>query len=40
MGPLTGTTTPGQSGPGSYGSKGELHTPQRTINGALPSDAV
>ena len=37
---LTGTTTPGQSGPGSNGHELELHTPQISKTVASPSDAV
>ena len=40
MGPLTGATTPGQSGPGCNGNEGVLHIPQSSITGTLPPDAV
>ena len=39
-GTLTGTTIPCQSGPGSNGNEGILHTPQTSKTRALPSDAV
>ena len=36
---LSGTTTPGHSGPGSDGNEGVLHIPQSSsITGASPSD--
>ena len=35
-GTLTGTTTPGQSGPGSNGHEGVLHIPQNFMTGATP----
>ena len=35
---LTGTTTQGQSGPGSNGNEGVLHIPQSSIIGASSSD--
>ena len=39
MGSLLGATTPGQSGPGSNGNEGVLHTPQTSsITGTSPSD--
>ena len=37
---LTGTTTPGQNGPGSNDNEGVPHTPQILRIVALPSDAV
>ena len=37
---LTGTTTPSQSGLGSNGNEGVLHTPQIIKTGASPSDVV
>ena len=38
---LTGTTTPGQSGPGSDGNEGVLRIPQRSsITGSSPSDRL
>ena len=37
-GTLTGTTTPGQSVPKSYGNERELHNPHISRTGALPSD--
>ena len=40
MGPLTGATTPGQSGPGSNGNEGVLHIPQGSRTGTSPPDAV
>ena len=39
-GTLTGTHMPCQSGPGSNGNKGVLHTSKISITGFLPSDAV
>ena len=39
-GTLTGTTTPGQGGPGSNGSKGEQHISQRSRSGVSPSDCL
>ena len=38
--PITGTTTMGQSGPGSNGNEGVLHTLQNTKTRASLSDAV
>ena len=35
---LSGTTTSGQSGPGSNGNEGVLHVPQSFKIGALPSN--
>ena len=38
---LSGTTTPGQSGPGSEGNKGVFHIPQSSsITGASPLDRL
>ena len=37
---LTGTTTPGQSKPGSNGNKGVLHILQNFRTGGTPSDAL
>ena len=38
---LSGTTTPGQSGPGSNGNEGVLHIPQSfSITGTSPSDCL
>ena len=37
---LTGTTTPGQSDPGSYANERVLHILQSSRNEASPSDAV
>ena len=37
---LTGTTTLGQSGPGSNSNERVLHTLQRSRTGALPSDGL
>ena len=37
---LTGTTTPGQSGPGSSGNEQVLHIPQSSRIGATPSDSL
>ena len=37
---LTGTTTLGQSGPGSNVNEGVIHIPQSSKTGALPSYAV
>ena len=37
---LIGTTTQGQSGPGSNGSEGELHIHQSSRSGASPSDSL
>ena len=37
---LTGTITPDQSGPGSNGNEGVLHTPQIPRTGTLPTNAV
>ena len=39
-GTLTGTTTPGQSGPGSNGGEWVLHILQTSRNGTSPSDRV
>ena len=39
IGPLSGATTPGQSGPGSDGNEGVLHIPQSTA-GTSPSDCL
>ena len=39
-GTLTGTTTPGQSGPRSHDNEGVLHIPQSSRTRALTSDAV
>ena len=39
-GTLTGTTTPGQSGPGSNGDEGVLHIPQTSKTGTSPSGHV
>ena len=36
----TDTTTPGQSGPGSNGNEGILHTTQSPITGVTPLDAI
>ena len=36
MGTLSGTTTPGQSGPGSNGNEGVVHIPQSSRTGASP----
>ena len=39
IGPLSGATTPGQSGPGSNGNAGVLRIPQSSyITGTSPSD--
>ena len=35
-----GTTTPGQSEPGSNGNEGVIHTPQTFRTGASPPDAI
>ena len=35
-----GTTTPGQSGPGSSGNEGVLHIPQSSRIAPSPSDAI
>ena len=35
---MIGTTTLGQSGPGSNGNEGVLHTPQMSKTGASTSD--
>ena len=41
MGPLSGATTLGQSGPGSNGNEGVLRIPQRSsITGTSPSDCL
>ena len=41
IGPISGTTTPGQSGPGSDDNKGVLHIPQSSsITGTSPSDCL
>ena len=41
IGPLSGATTPGQSGPGTDGNKGVLHIPQSSsITGTSPSDGL
>ena len=41
IGPLSGATTPGQSGPGSDGNEGVLRIPQRSsIAGTSPSDCL
>ena len=41
IGPLSGTTTPGQSGPESDGDKGVLRIPQSfSIAGTSPSDCL
>ena len=41
MGPLSGATTPGQSGPGSNSNKGVLRIPQSySIAGTSPSDCL
>ena len=41
MGPLSGATTPGHSGPESNGKKGVLRTPQSSsIAGTSPSDCL
>ena len=41
IGPLSGATTPGQSGPGSNGNKGVLHIPQSSsITGTSPSNCL
>ena len=41
IGPLSGATTQGQSGPGSDGNKGVLHIPQSSsITGTLPSECL
>ena len=38
---LSSATTPGQSGPGSYGNEGVLHIPQSpSITGMSPSDCL
>ena len=37
---LTGTTTSGQSGPGSNGNEGVFHTTQISRTGVSPSDVV
>ena len=39
-GTLTGTTTLSQSGPGSNGNEGVLHSPQSTRTGASAQDVV
>ena len=39
-GALTGTTTLGQSGPGSNGNEGVFHIPQSSRTEASPSDTV
>ena len=41
IGPLSGATTPGQSGPGSNGNEGVLHIPQSSsITETIPSDSL
>ena len=41
IGPLSGATTPGQSGPGSDGNKGILRIPQSSSTaGTSPSDCL
>ena len=41
IGPLSGATTPGQSGPGSNGNEGVLRIPQSSsIAGTSPSDCL
>ena len=41
IGPLSGATTPGQSGPGSDGNEGVLRIPQSSsIAGTSPSDCL
>ena len=41
IGPLSGATTPGQSGPGSNCNEGVLHIPQSSsIAGTSPSDCL
>ena len=41
IGPLSGATTPGQSGPGSDGNEGVLRIPQSSSNaGTSPSDCL
>ena len=41
IGPLSGTTTPGQSGPGSNGNEGVLHIPQSSgITRTSPSNCL
>ena len=41
IGPLSGTTTPGQSEPGSDSNEGVLHIPPKpSINGTTPSDCL
>ena len=41
IGPLSGTTTLGQSGSGSHGNKGVLHTPKSySITGTSPPDCL
>ena len=41
IGLFSGTTTPGQSGPGNDGNKGVLHIPQSScIPGTSPSDCL
>ena len=41
IGPLSGVTTPGQSGPGSDGNKGVFRIPQSScITGTSPSDCL
>ena len=41
IGPLSGATTPGQSGPGSDGNKGVIRIPQSSSTaGTSPSDCL
>ena len=40
MGLLTGTPTPGQSGPWSNGNEGVLHIPQSSKTKVSPSDGL
>ena len=41
IGPLSGASTPGQSGPGRNGNEGVLHIPQSSsITGTSPSDCL
>ncbi len=41
IGPISGATSPGQSGPGSDGNKGVLRIPQSSsITGTSPSDCL
>ena len=37
---LSGVTTPGESGPGSYGNEGVLHIPENSKTGTSLSDGL